>query len=90
MSKAEEIANRLLQGRGYVVLARTVDAAVPSIPEVIQGTRGCEETGGEGLNHQMVIVAATDKADWHAQRVFLGLELDIIPRGAHFYRAIAE
>ena len=83
----EQIGQSLLDARGYIVIGSWKQYSIGDIVPWLSGG-----PVGVDLDHAVVIVSETDKADYDAQ-------LDLIPEfqiqdqnanGASFYRVVAE
>jgi hypothetical protein len=82
VKKIEELANKLLQGRGYLVIGH--DSKHHVLPFVI----ACADSPFGELDHPLALVVETDEADWKRQAEFLGLNAGICHE--YYYRALAE
>jgi hypothetical protein len=82
MRNIEELANKVLQARGYLVIGH--DSKMP-IPCIIAGAFS---TSGAVLDHQLALVAQTDESDYIRQAEFVGMKAK--ERHEYYYRALAE
>jgi hypothetical protein len=92
MTQAEEICQRILNGRGYLVIAsRFPWKKGQCIPAEIQLEDG---TGGNGVS-RLSVLGETSEADWRGQIAFVSgapPTADAVSRieGCRFYRVAAE
>lgn len=77
------MANRCLQGRGYMVVGFETELALG----VFHG--GTEHRLYGDINYPLVLIAKTDREDAIAQAEFLGIDGNY-PLETHYYRAVAE
>lgn len=81
----EEMGNKCLQERGYMVIATAEWTPAHSRGDII--TDAGSDLGQ--INHPLVVVAKTDRTDWEKQARFLGVD-EYSSEGGHFYRVTAE
>lgn len=82
----EEMGNKCLQERGYMVTARG-PWLEPLSPGHIANGVGDHEFGT--IDQKFRVMAVTDGDDWDAQSKLLGVD-GSYPDGTHFYRLVTE
>lgn len=85
MTEVEEIANKLLQQFGFIVIG-----AEPGAQPLRKGQLTNEAGhGNQNLGHPLHVLGPSTEQEYKEQAAFLGKSV-WVPKGAHFYRAVAE